>query len=99
MELQHCVKRNLIDPSSGELSINISCTAVPLEDCDVSKHIHIDSVKGYFNGLDLKNWYCIAESYWRGNSLEIAGTFDAGIFQWLKYSFYQCSNITGVYEQ
>ncbi|CAD8045562.1 unnamed protein product [Paramecium primaurelia] len=91
LNISQCERLRTKDQYSGNVSVKLNCTQVPIEPCNMS-HFTTDIQKEYFSIIRMGGIQCINRQYLKENPLILQGLISSNIFRYIFIQFTACQN-------
>ncbi|CAD8127196.1 unnamed protein product [Paramecium sonneborni] len=91
LNISQCERLRIKDQSSGNISVNLNCTQMPIEPCNMS-HFTTDLQKDYFSIIRMGGIQCINRKYLKENPLVLQGQISSQAFRYIFIQFTTCQN-------
>ncbi|CAD8154059.1 unnamed protein product [Paramecium octaurelia] len=91
LNISQCVRLRTKDQFSGNVSVNLNCTQIPIEPCNMS-HFTTDLQKEYFSIIRMGGIQCINRKYLKENPLILQGQISSNAFRYIFIQFNACQN-------
>ncbi|CAD8189313.1 unnamed protein product [Paramecium octaurelia] len=91
LNISQCERLRNINKDSGKISIDLKCTQLPIEPCNMS-HFTTDIQQEYFSIIRMGGIQCINRKYQEENPLKLQGLITSNAFRYIFIQFSACHN-------